>query len=138
MAKAKSQRRNRIILVSALVLIAGGVAGGIYWRKREKPIVVQTEKATRRNLTELVVATGKIQPVVQVVIQPEVSGEIVELPVKEGQLVNKGDLLVRIKPDNYIAQRNSAEASYRSALASGDLAKANLDKARLEFNRVKE
>src|SRR5262245_44596842 len=138
MANAKSKKRNRIILITALLLVAAGVGGWIYWRKREKPVVVQTEKAARRNLTELVVATGKIQPVVQVVINPEVSGEIVELPVKEGDQVTKGDLLVRIKPDNYIAQRNSAEANYRSALASSNLAKANLDKAKLEFTRIKE
>ncbi|MCI0535378.1 MAG: efflux RND transporter periplasmic adaptor subunit [Verrucomicrobiales bacterium] len=138
MANTKSKKRNRIILVVALALIAGGVVGWIYWRKREKPIVVQTEKAARRNLTELVVATGKIQPVVQVIINPEVSGEIVELPVKEGDHVTKGDLLVRIKPDNYIAQRNSAEANHRSALANSNLAKANLDKAKLEFSRINQ
>src|SRR6266511_3826560 len=109
MATVKSKKRNRIIFALVLALVAGAAGGWIYWRKREKPIVVQTEKAARRNLTELVVATGKIQPVVQVVINPEVSGEIVELPVKEGDQVAKGDLLVRIKPDNYIAQRNSAE-----------------------------
>jgi len=138
MANTRSKKRKRIILLSLVVLVAGGVGGWIYWKKREKPIVVQTERATRRNLTELVVATGKIQPVVQVVINPEVSGEIVELPVKEGDQVTKGDLLVRIKPDNYIAQRNSAEANHRSALASKNLAQANLDKAQLEFNRIKE
>ena len=57
--------------------------------------MVLVEKSTRRNLTELVVANGKIQPVVQVVINPEVSGEIIELPVKEGQHVKKGDLLLK-------------------------------------------
>ena len=137
MAKTKSKTRNRIILVSVVLLLAGLAGGVMYWRKREKPVVVQTEKAARRNLTELVVATGKVQPVVQVVINPEVSGEIVELPVKEGESVNKGDLLVRIKPDNYTAQRNSAEANFRSALASKSLAQANLDKAQLEYNRIK-
>ncbi len=54
----------------------------------------------------------------QLKISPEVSGEIIELPVKEGQMVKKGDLLVRIKPDFYVANRNSAEASYNSSLAS--------------------
>ena len=56
----------------------------------------------------------------QVVISPEVAGEIIALPVKEGDHVKKGDLLVQIKPDNYEASRNSAEASYKSALASKD------------------
>lgn len=98
-------------------------------------MTVQTEKVTRRNITEIVVANGKIQPVLQVVINPEVSGEIIELPVKEGQNVKKGDLLVRIKPDNYRAIRNSAEANYRSALASKTLSEANLAKAEAEFKR---
>src|SRR5205823_7197148 len=110
-----------------------GLSVFAYFKKRELPITVQTEKVLRRNLTELVVANGKIQPVVQVVINPEVSGEIIELPVKEGQPVKKGDLLVKIKPDNYIAQRNSAEANYKSSVAGVSLAKANLEKARLEY-----
>src|SRR5262245_15713623 len=114
MANAKSKKRNRLIaIVIIVVVVAGGIGGGIYWRKREKPVLVQTEKAARRSLTELVVATGRIQPVVQVVINPEVSGEIVELPVKEGDQVTKGDLLVRIKPDKYVEQRNSEEENYR-------------------------
>jgi HlyD family secretion protein len=101
-------------------------------------VTVQTEKVARRNITEIVVANGKIQPVLQVVINPEVSGEIIELPVKEGQDVKKGDLLVRIKPDNYRAIRNSSEANYRSALASKTLAEANLAKATAEFKRTEQ
>jgi HlyD family secretion protein len=118
-------------------VILAGVGVFVYYRKREVPVTVQTEKVSRRNLTELVVANGKIQPVVQVVINPEVSGEIIDLPVKEGQVVSKGDLLVKIKPDNYLAIRNSAEASYKSAVAAKTLAKANFEKARIEFDRIK-
>ena len=107
------------------------------FRKREVVISVQTEKVARRNITELVVANGKIQPVLQVVINPEVSGEIIELPVKEGQEVKKGDVLVRIRPDNYAASRNSADANYQSSLAGKNLAQANLNKADLEYKRFK-
>ena len=123
-----------------VLLLAGG--GGSAWyffiRKKEPIVTVQTEKVTRRNITEIVVANGKIQPVLQVMINPEVSGEIIELPVKEGQTVKKGDLLVRIKPDNYRAIRNSSEANYRSALASKTLAEANLAKAQAEYKRNDE
>jgi HlyD family secretion protein len=119
-----------------LLFIAGGTSAYIYHRKRVVPLTVQTEKAALRNITELVVANGKIQPVVQVVINPEVSGEIIELPVKEGQRVQKGDLLVKIKPDNYIASRNSARANYNSAVAGKTLALANLKKAELEYKRA--
>jgi HlyD family secretion protein len=73
--------------------------------------------------------------VTQVVISPEVAGEIVALPVKEGDSVKKGDLLLQIKPDNYKASRNSAEANVKSAIASKNLAQAQLDKAEAEYKR---
>src|SRR5690349_244037 len=134
MSNAKRRSRRRWLLAITLLIIAGlGTGAYFYLRKREVIVTVQTEKAARRNITELVVANGKIQPVVQVVINPEVSGEITELPVKEGQPVKKGDLLVKIKPDNYLASRNSAEANYKSAMAGKTLALANLRKAEIEL-----
>lgn len=132
-------KRGRALLILAvtgvLVLGLGGLGGWVYLRKREPVITIQTEVVERRNLTELVVATGRIQPVTKVVINPEVSGEIVELPVREGQVVRKGELLVRIRPDPYEASRNSAEASYRSSLANVELARAELERAKIEFAR---
>ncbi|MDB6123969.1 MAG: Efflux transporter, family, subunit [Pedosphaera sp.] len=135
MANPKSKKRKKLIILSLifLVVIALGVAA--FFTKKEAIITVQKEKIARRSLTELVVANGKIQPVVQVKISPEVSGEITDLPVKEGQCVKKGDLLVKIKPDNYIASRNSSEANFKYSLASSNTAWANLEKAELEFKR---
>src|SRR6267143_3870693 len=135
---AKSNKRRKLLIFG---LIGVGVAGLTLWailKKREVVITIQTEKVQRRNLTEVVVANGKIQPVLQVKISPEVSGEIIELPVKEGQQVKKGDLLLRIKPDNYIAMRRSAEASYQSAIAAKNLAAANMKKAEIEYRRNDE
>src|SRR5436305_12156530 len=122
MAQSKSKTRRKIIVFSAIGLVLAGLTLLAIFRKREAIISVQTEKAARRNITLLVVANGKIQPVLQVVINPEVSGEITELPVKEGQQVKKGDLLVKIKPDDYVASRNSAKASHLSSLAGKNLA----------------
>jgi HlyD family secretion protein len=136
--KPKNKKRRRIILLTALVLAVGAAGAFLGFKRRDVAILVQTDKVMRRDLTEIVVANGRIQPVVQVVINPEVSGEITDLPVKEGQFVQKDDILVRIKPDNYVAQRNSAEANHNSALAGQALAKANLEKARLEFARIEE
>ena len=138
MANHKSSSTKKIIVLGVIVFALMGLGAYAYFQKREVLISVQTEKVARRNLTETVVANGKIQPIVQIVISPEVSGEIVELPVKDGQRVKKGDLLVRIKPDNYVAQRNSVEASLKSSLAAGNLARANRDKAELEFQRFKQ
>jgi HlyD family secretion protein len=124
-----------------LLLLLGAAGGGGWWLHEKNKVVfitVQTEKVTRRNITEVVVATGKIQPVTLVKISPEVSGEITDLPVKEGQRVRKGDLLLKIKPDFYIANTNSADASFKSSQANLTLALANEEKAKLEFERNKK
>ncbi|HHY85069.1 MAG TPA: efflux RND transporter periplasmic adaptor subunit [Verrucomicrobia bacterium] len=131
------KRRKRIWLSVVAVIIVAMIASAAF-RKKDSAVVVQTEKVVRRDVIEIVMANGKIQPVRQVIISPEVAGEIVELPVKEGDRVSKGDLLVQIKPDNYIASRNSAEAHYKSAIASRELAKAQLDKAEAEYRRHQE
>jgi HlyD family secretion protein len=135
---ANSKKRKKIIIFSAIGVVLVALTLVAVFRKKEPAITVQTEKVTRRNLIELVVANGKIQPVTQVVISPEVAGEITVLPVKEGDLVKKGDLLVQIKPDNYEASRNSADANYKSALASIDLAQAELEKAETEYKRNRD
>ena len=132
----KNKKRRRIIFFSAVILAVAAVGAFLGFKRRDVAINVQTEKVARRDITELVVANGRIQPVLQVMINPEVSGEITDLPVKEGQFVQKGDILVRIKPDNYIASRNSAEANYKSSLAAQALAQANLKKAQLDFDRI--
>jgi HlyD family secretion protein len=132
---ANAKKRRKIIVFTGIAVVLVTLTLLAIFRKREAVITVQTEKVARRNLTELVVANGKIQPVVQVKISAEVSGEIIELPVKEGQRVQKGDLLAKIKPDVYIANRRSAEAAYLSARAGKLQAEASLRKAELDFNR---
>jgi HlyD family secretion protein len=130
---AKSKKTRRIVI--AIIVIALLAVSPLFCRKKDTTISVTTEKVIRRDLTELIVANGKIQPVVQVVISPEVAGEIVALPVREGDRVKKGDLLVQIKADTYKASRNSAQASYLSAQASETLAKAEMQRAEAEFLR---
>jgi HlyD family secretion protein len=130
-----SNKRRKIIVFTGIGIVLAALTLAALLRKREVVISVQTDKVARRNLTELVVANGRIQPVVQVVISPEVAGEITALPVKEGDRVKKGVLLVQIKPDNYEASRNSAEANYLSALAGKTVAQTELDKAEAEFKR---
>src|SRR5436190_24339354 len=128
-------KKRKVVVFSLIGVVIAALATIAAVRKREILIEIQTDRVARRDITEVVVANGRIQPVVQVVINPEVSGEIIDLPVKEGQQVKKGDLLLKIKPDNYIAQRNSMEANHLSAIANQNLAKANMEKAELDFAR---
>ncbi len=132
------KKGRKIIVFGVIAAVVIGLTLTAFLRKREVVVTVQTEKVARRNLTEIVVANGRIQPVVQVKISAEVSGEIIELGVQEGQSVQKGDLLVKIKPDVYRAQQRSAEAGYQSALSSLKLSQANRAKAELEFKRNEE
>ncbi len=120
------------VLVVALILIA--LLGG----SKEEIVPVQVEKVQKRNITQTVSATGKIDPEFKVVITPEVTGEIISLPIKEGNLVHKGDLLLKIKADNYIAQKERAEAQLQSSKASLAMRKAELDKVESAYNRIKE
>ena len=132
---AKSKQRRKVLVFSIIAVVLIGLTALVILKRRELVITVQTEKVARRNLTEFVMANGKIQPVLQVKISAEVSGEIIDLPVKEGQKVNKGDLLVKIKPDFYIAATQSGHASYKSAEAAKTMAEATLRKAEAEFKR---
>ncbi len=137
MSNVKAKKRRKIIVFLLILLVLGGLGTAAALRKSEPVITVQTEKVSRRNLTEMVPANGKVQPVFQVKISPEVSGEIIALPVKEGQKVKKGDLLLKIKPDVYVAARNSAEASYKGAVSGRETTAANLKKADLDLQRAK-
>ena len=105
--------RNLLIGLVSLVVLLVGVAvvkGG----NRERPVVT-TEELALRTIVERVSASGKIQPEVEVKITAEVNGQITQLPVKEGDAVNKGDLLVQLNPDIYEAALLRAEAALNSA-----------------------
>jgi HlyD family secretion protein len=134
---AKSKKRRRVLVFSVIALALVGLTAVVILKKRDIVTTVQTEKVTRRDLTEMVMANGRVQPVLQVKISAEVSGEIIALPVKEGQSVKKGDLLVKIKPDVYIAAVNQAKALYESAQAGKAQSVANLEKAEADYVRNK-
>jgi HlyD family secretion protein len=135
--KKKSKKKLLIfgslgLLVVILIIIA--FAGG----SREEIIAVQTEKVIKRNITQFVTATGKINPEFKVIITPEVTGEIISLPVKEGDKVKKGELLIKIKGDQYQAQKERLEATLQSSEANLKIREAELNRVTLDFNRVKE
>jgi HlyD family secretion protein len=134
------KRKGHGKLVVFAVILVVGLALAMYYVLRQKSpaVVVQTEKVSRHTITETVIANGKIYPVQEVHISPEVSGEIIALPVREGQFVHKGDLLLKINPDVYIAALNQAKAGYESSVAAKTTALANLEKADADFRRNEE
>ena len=112
-----------VILGIIIAVFAGG--------KKHKS--VDTDTVVRRSVIETVSASGKLQPESEVKIQSEVSGQIVELPVKEGDIVEKGQLLVRINPDLYTSAYNRADASFNSAKSNLASAKARLAQSQAQF-----
>lgn len=131
------------IIISAVALVL--IIVSVKTCSGDDGIEVSTELPKRRNITEVVSANGKVQPETEVKISSDVSGEIVELFVKEGDRVKKGDLLCRIKPDIYesaldraSATVNSTKASMLNAIAQLEQSKANLANAEANYNRNKK
>lgn len=131
-----------ILILGVLVIVAVVV---MQVMKGNKPLEVYTQKASIRQIIEIVSATGKIQPETELKITSDVSGEITEMMVKEGDQVKKGDLLCRIKPDLYLnafervkSSVNTTKANLNTAKAQLEQAKANLLNAEAVFNRNKK
>ncbi len=134
--------KKKYILISALVLLAIAVIYFATKGSKGTEIQVVVEKVEERNIIESVSANGKIEPERQVKISPELPGEIITLPVVEGQFVEQGQLIAEINPDLYQAAVNRAEAGLSSALANVSNSKARIEQARArliaaeaQFNR---
>jgi HlyD family secretion protein len=140
------KKRTRILLIIAGLIIVLGILGKTMgWFGKKPGIEVAVDQASLRNITEMVSANGKIQPEVEVKISADVSGEIVELHVKEGQKVQKGEHLLTINPDliqsaadRVAAALNQTKANLANAKARENQARANFTNAELSFNRSKK
>jgi HlyD family secretion protein len=121
--------------ISALVIIALGIAAASTFRKGDETTEVTVEKAKVGDITSLVTATGKVYPETEVTISSEVAGEIVELPVQDGQLVGKGDVLVSVNPDRLEAQVLQQEAALRASKSNSLESKARMLQAELDRKR---
>jgi HlyD family secretion protein len=128
----KTTKYILIALGAIAVLLAIGKFTGIIGKPKKTEIA--TEKATVREINETVSASGKIKPHVEVKISPEVSGEVVELPIKEGDVVKKGQLLCKIRPDILKSGYERAVASYNSQKASVGNSAQMLKQAEATFN----
>jgi HlyD family secretion protein len=118
-------KKKKIFLILGAIVVLLVIAASVFGGKRVLPETTTTT-ATLRSITERVSASGKIQPVLEVNISAEVSGQLIALPVVEGDRVNEGDLLAQINPDVYIAARNRAQASVNTTLSNLSSAKAML------------
>ena len=141
-------KNKKILLIIGSIVIAGilGITVGqrLGWIGGIKPIDVQVMTAKKGKIIELVTASGEIQPEVEVRVSPEVPGEIIELTIMEGDFVDEGKLLVKIRPDNFINALERAKANYNQVRANLSSSRSNLSRSeaqflrsKLEFNRQK-
>jgi HlyD family secretion protein len=135
----KNNKILKILLPIVIVLIIFAVIGKkAGWFGKALTVKVAVENAEKRTIIETITANGKIQPEKEVKISPDVSGEIVELTIKEGDHVEKGQLLLRIKPDTYISQKDRSLAAISSARARLAQSEAQFTQAELAYKRSKQ
>ena len=135
-----SKKTIFILLGSAIgliLLLVGLKKGGVIGNNDDSKIV-ELSKVAQTTIVETVSATGKIQPEIEVKISSEVSGEVIALPIKEGQQVKKGDLLVRINPDLYESGVNRSVASMSTTKAGLSQADAQVKEAKANYDRNKK
>ena len=123
-----------LILVLLLIIIIGRRAG---WIGGTHTTRVTAEAAEKRTITETVTASGKVQPVTEVKISPDVSGEIIEINVNEGDYVQRGDLLVRINRDIYVSALDRVEAALNTSRANLANSRARKAQAEAQFINAK-
>ncbi len=123
-----------LVVIGVIALVALVMTGK---NKNRNVKMVELAKIEPITIVETVAATGKIQPEVEVMLSSEVSGEIIELPIKEGQQVEKGDLLVRINPDLSQSALDQAQATLQNVRALLAQSEASLKNAELNYNRNK-
>lgn len=122
-----------VVLIAILIgLSKSGVIGN-----KDEGKEVEISKVTASTIVETVSATGKIQPEIEVKISPEVSGEIILLNVKEGQVVKKGDLLVKINPDLYTSSYNRSVSNLSGSKAGLTQSEASFKEAKANYERNK-
>jgi HlyD family secretion protein len=133
-----SKKTRILLLVAAAVVV---VAGSLAYRAKQKNgqgVEVETQPVERREIVQTVTATGRIQPVTKVNISADVSAKITRLEVKEGDWVEKGQLLLELDRERYLAEVESAEANLRASQAQGAVVKENLDKIIKDLERMRE
>lgn len=135
---AKKTSKGKIIFF--ILLIVSVVAAGLYIFTKDKTqaITVRTQKVEKNTITQKVNAIGKLKPETEVKISSEASGEIISLPVMEGDTVKKGQLLARIKPDIIETQLQQYQAALDASKTDIDYQKSSLERSEYEFERIRD
>jgi HlyD family secretion protein len=142
MAKQQKKKSNKVLyyiiggVVVLIIFLMVGRAQG--WIGKEKLLEVELAKARKVSITEKVSASGTIQPVTEVKLAPEVSGEIIELNVEDGDAVTVGKLLVKIRPDQQQSQLERSEASLNQQKANVKSSEASLLRSEATFIRAEQ
>ena len=131
-------RRNKLFLSSGIVVLLVGAVMMSIAARRERAVQVRLEPVSRRSLVATVTASGQIVPKKAVDISADITGRIVAIPVKEGQTVKQGQLLLRIDPSRYEAGVAQAKANMSSAQASALQARVNQDQAKRALDRAQQ
>ncbi len=137
MARTRKKKSNKVIwiLLGVFVLLIGIAV--VVQKNKKKEIEVETTTPKRLTIVEKISASGMVQPVTEVKLSPDVAGEIIALEVEEGDSVVQGQLLVKIRPDNYISAVQRAEASLNTQKANLMSARASLARAEATYERAK-
>jgi HlyD family secretion protein len=131
-------KKLKILLIVAGVIVMGGFVALSVFRRRQPSVEVRIEKVQKRDLTSIVTASGKIEPKRKVDVSSDITGRIVDLPIREGDMVQKGQVVVRIDPAQYQAAVERVEAMLASAQATANQARANRDQAERAFVRARD
>lgn len=134
---AKLNKKKTWLIIAAAIIVIVLVVLVINKSKNSGSVKVATEQAESRTIVETVSANGKIQPAKDIKISPYISGEVVELFVKEGEFVEKGQILAKIDPEIYISNYERIEAAYKTAQANEANAKARIAQSNAQFTRAK-
>ena len=126
------------LIVVGLTLVAGGAAAYQINKKKHAGTEVRLEKVARRDLVSAVTASGKIEAKTSVDISADITGRIIRIAVREGDLVNKGQFLIQIDPAQYQAAVSRAQGVVGSTEATLTQARANLDQAERQWNRARQ
>src|SRR5437660_11531565 len=130
--------RKNVLIVLAIVVVAGAVVGANFYFRKDKGLPVTTDVITTRDLEAVVSASGKVQPKRLVKISAETPGRVVNLAVNEGDRIRKGQFLLQIDPKSLRTRVESGTASLRAAEQSLDQMRQSIETARVQLQQAQQ